>query len=78
MILYMALRNKGENGIIYNFGVDKKCLDGKFKIDLKDLNKSKIIKSSDLIGDRMAMKGLIKLIKNIKDNDIKDFECFQS
>lgn len=78
MILYMVLINMDSNQIIYKFGFDKENLDGLFKINLIDLMESKIIQSSSYVSDRMAMKGLIKLIRNIRNNEIKKFECFQS
>lgn len=78
MILYMVLIDMDSNQIIYKFGFYKENLDGLFKINLIDLMESKIIQSSSYVSDRMAMKGLIKLIRNIRNNEIKKFECFQS
>lgn len=74
----MILKSKNNNQIIYSFGIDREHLDGEFKIDLDDILNSKIIKSSKFIPDRMDMKALITLLRKVKNNDLEDFEYFQS
>lgn len=78
MVLLMNLLNKNNNSVVYSFGIDEDKLDGQIKISLDNPMDAKIIKESQYISNAMAMKGLIKLIRNIKNGEIKKFESYQS
>ncbi|WP_164971695.1 hypothetical protein [Clostridium tetani] len=78
MVLLMNLLNQNNNSVIYSFGIDENKLDGQIKISLDNPMDAKIIKESQYISNAMAMKGLIKLIRNIKNGEMKKFESYQS
>ncbi|WP_460276048.1 hypothetical protein [Clostridium sp. CTA-1] len=78
MVLLMNLLNQNNNSVVYSFGIDEDKLDGQIKISLDNPMDAKIIKESQYISNAMAMKGLIKLIRNIKNREIKKFESYQS
>ncbi|GAA0061725.1 hypothetical protein UT300001_02340 [Clostridium sp. CTA-1] len=77
-MLLMNLLNQNNNSVVYSFGIDEDKLDGQIKISLDNPMDAKIIKESQYISNAMAMKGLIKLIRNIKNREIKKFESYQS
>lgn len=78
MVLLMDLLNQNNNSVIYSFGIDEDKLDGRIEISLYNPMDAKIIKESQYISNAIAMKGLIKLIRNIKSGEIKKFESYQS
>lgn len=80
MIVLMNLLEKNNDYVIYSYGYDENNLDGKIKISLSDPSNYVVLEESkdEHIGKLGTLKATCKLIKLIKNNEIKEKTSYQS
>ncbi|MBU5487016.1 hypothetical protein KQI77_02420 [Clostridium sp. MSJ-8] len=80
MIVLLKLLEKNNDYVIYEYGYDEDNLDGKIEVSLNNPNKYKLLKESNdkHIGKKGTLIAINKVIKAVKNNEIRELLSYQS